>query len=112
MSTPKEYYFEKRQYLKVLLKNHHNILVCLDVAFSKKDINLIFKNTKRLNDLTRKLLRDTDLLLMHLEQLQDEVNHYTVENRKLMDEAFLNISEEKGRYQEAKKMLDEFYNGL
>jgi hypothetical protein len=27
-----------------------------------------------------------------------------------MDEAFKNISEQKGRYQEAKKMLDEFYN--
>jgi hypothetical protein len=109
--TPKEYYSSKRQFLKKMLKSHHNMLVCLDAAYREKDLNLIATNVRRVNSLTRFLLRDVDLLLIHLEQLQDEVNYYTIENRKLMDESFLNISEQKGRYKEAKKMLDEFYDG-
>lgn len=110
--TPKEYYSEKRLFLKKLFKSHHNILICLDIAIQKNDPNLIVKNCQRLNEITRHLLRDVDLTLLHLEQLQDEVNYYTIENRKLMDEAFLNISEQKGRYQEARKMMDEFYGEL
>lgn len=99
-----------RNFHRKLIKSHYHILTCLDVAFKKQDINLIFQNVKRLNDLTTYLLKSSDLMLGQIETIVDENHYLTEENSRLMDEVFKGISEQKGRYQEAKKMLDEFYN--
>jgi regulator of replication initiation timing len=102
----------EREFHRKLIKSHYHILTCLDVAFKKQDINLIFQNVKRLNDLTGYLLKSTDLMLGQIETITDENKNVSAENARLMDEVFKGISEQKGRYQEAKKMLDEFYAGL
>jgi hypothetical protein len=102
----------EREFHRKLIKSHYHILTCLDVAFKKQDINLIFQNTKRLSDLTGYLLKASDLMLGQIDTITDENNHLSDENTKLLDEVFKGISEQKGRYQEAKKMLDEFYAGL
>jgi hypothetical protein len=99
----------EREYHKKLRKNHHNILTCLDVALKSNDLNLMFKNVQRLNEMTTYLLRASDLLIGKNEVLECENRALTEENNKLIDEVFLSISEQKGRYQQAKKMLDEFY---
>jgi regulator of replication initiation timing len=100
----------ERDFQRKIIKAHYHILTCLDVAFNKQDINLIYKNVRRLNDMTTYLLRSTDLMMGQIETITDENHFLTLENNNMMDEAFKNISEQKGRYQEAKKMLDEFYN--
>lgn len=102
----------EREFQRKLIKSQYHILTCLDVAFKKQDVNLIFQNVKRLNDLTTYLLRSTDLMMGQIETITDENHFLTQENNSLLDEAFKNISEQKGRYQEARKMLDEFYAEL
>lgn len=102
----------EREFQRELIKSQYHILTCLDVAFKKQDVNLIFQNVKRLNELTTYLLRSTDLMMGQIETITDENHFLTQENNSLLDEAFKNISEQKGRYQEARKMLDEFYDEL
>ena len=100
----------ERDFLHKTIKAHRNILTCLDQAFKAKDLNLIHKNVQRLNALTSHVLKEMDINLINLETVKAENQGLREENNSLMDEKFKSISEEKGVYKEAKKMLDEFYN--
>ena len=98
-----------KEFLKNCKKAHANILTCLDEAFRKQDLALIMKNCQRLNELTSHYDK---IIWIHIEQnniIQSENNILEEENRKLRDELFLKLSSDKGKYQQARQILDEFY---
>jgi hypothetical protein len=101
-----------RKFYRKMVKSHHNIITLINGAYEKQDLPLLGENIKRLNTLTAFLIKQCDIRMMELEMLKAENEALTEENVKLMDESFKSISATKGRYSEAKKMLDEFYAGL
>ena len=80
-------------------------------AYEKQDMALLGENIRRLNTLTAFLIRQCDIKMIEIEMIRAENDSLTHENVALMDEAFKSISGTKGRYAEAKNMLDEFYGG-
>ena len=76
------------------------------------DAALLSQNLKRLNELTTYLIRQTDIMMMQAETVIAENISLSEENRNLTDELFLKLSSDRGRYNEAKRMLDEFYAGI
>lgn len=98
-----------RDFHRKLIKSQYNILTCLDAAFKAQDLTLIIQNVKRLNEMTSYLLKASDLMLGQIDTIVDENKYLSYENARLLDEQFKSISSDKGRYHEAKKMLDEFY---
>lgn len=100
------------KWLNKCKKAHANILKCLEEAYKKKDINLMLTNVMRLNELTAHYQSHISLHLNQNFNLETENKELEEINRKLMDEAFLSICDSKGRYQEAKKQLEDFYNNL
>lgn len=100
------------KWLNKCKKAHANILKCLEEAYKKKDINLMLTNVIRLNEITTHYQNSISLHLNQNFTLEIENSELEEMNRKLQDEAFLSICDSKGRYQEAKKQLEEFYNNL
>ena len=100
-----------REFHKKVLKSHYNILVCLETSLKSNDAALLSQNLKRLNELTTYLIRQTDIMMMQAETVIAENISLSEENRNLTDELFLKLSSDRGRYNEAKIMLDQFYAG-
>ncbi len=99
-----------KEFLKKCKKAHANILTCLDEAFKKRDLALIMKNCQRLNEVTTHYDKVIWLNIERNNILEAENKVLEEENRNLRDELFLKLSSEKGKYQQARQMLDEFYN--
>lgn len=99
-----------KKWLDECRKSHSNILKCLEEAYKAKDLNLMITNVKRLNELTTHYDKTIRLHMGRNGILEAENQELEGENRRLRDEAFLQICDSKGRYQDAKKQLDEFYN--
>lgn len=88
---------------------HKDILICLTEAFNSKNIGVIESTVRRLNDLTVFIMDDLNRKQIKIGMLEAENSILNVENDRYMDEAFLSISDSKGRYTDAKKRLDELY---
>ena len=99
-----------KEFLKKCKKAHANILTCLDEAFKKRDLVLIMKNCQRLNEVTTHYDKVIWLNIERNNILDAENKVLEEENRKLRDELFLKLSSDKGKYQQARQLLDEFYN--
>lgn len=101
----------ERNWFNKCKKSRQHILTCLEEAFRAKDLNLILENVKRLNELTGHYQKDIWLTIDQNDILKSENQELLSENRRLQDDLFLQTNSSKGRYSEAKKMLDDFYNG-
>ena len=96
-------------FLKKCKKAHQNILTCIEEGYRKKDVNILIVNFKRLNDLMIHYQRMIEINLGVNDVLSEENKVLEAESASMRDERFLRISESKGRYREAKKMLEDFY---
>lgn len=101
-----------KNWLNKCKKAHANILKCLEEAYRMKDINLMLTNLQRLNDLTTHYEKDIELRLEQVSTLKIELKCAEQGLREIQDEMFLSVSGSKGRYKEAKQMLEDFYNNL
>jgi hypothetical protein len=99
---------DRKYYLK-LLKSQDNIITMINLGYKNGDYNLIRENIVRLNSMTSHVLKMMDVMDIRIKTLESENAYLGDMNSKLIDEKFLNISEDKGVYQKAKRMLDEFY---
>lgn len=99
-----------KEFLNKCKRAHANILTCLDEAFKKRDLALIMKNCQRLNEVTTHYDKVIWLNIERNSILDAENKFLEEENRKLRDELFLKLSSEKGKYHQARQILDEFYN--
>lgn len=99
-----------REFLKKCKKAHANILTCLDEAFKRRDLALIMKNCQRLNEVATHYDKVIWLNIERNSILEAENKFLEEENRKLLDELFLKLSSNKGKYQQARQLLDKFYN--
>lgn len=99
-----------RNFYNKSLKAHANILKCIEEAYRKGDMYLLMENFQRLNGLVIHYLKEADKMDIKVNILESDNKYLRQENTDLRDEVYLMISESKGRYKEAKKQLDEFYN--